>query len=137
MAVKRSAGTPSALDIAISALVLAGLPTTSTFTSSAAEAAMACPCGLKIPPFASSRSARSIPLVRGRAPTSRHTDAPSNALPASSWMSMPASSGNAQSSSSIAVPSAAFTASGISSRLSATGVSSPSSWPLAMRNSRA
>ncbi len=71
MAVKRSAGTPSAFCWAISALVLAGLPTTSTFRSSAAPAARASPWGLKMPPLASSRSARSMPLVRGRAPTSR------------------------------------------------------------------
>ena len=49
-------------------------------------------------------------------------------------MSTPASSGKAQSSSSIAVPSAALTAAGISSSDSCTGVSGPSSWPLAIRN---
>ena len=38
---KRSFGTPSALDIAIRAFVLAGLPTTSTLTSDAAPAAIA------------------------------------------------------------------------------------------------
>ena len=45
----------------------------------------------------------------------------------SSVMSMLCSSGNAQSSSSIAVPSAAFTACGISSSCSRTGVRGPSS----------
>ena len=70
IAVKRSGGTPSALRCAISAFVFAGLPTTSTRTSSAAPAAIASPWGLKMPPLASSRSARSIPFVRGRAPTS-------------------------------------------------------------------
>ena len=84
IAVKRSRGTPSALLIAISAFVLAGLPTTSTLTSSAAPAAIASPWGLKMPPLASSRSARSIPLVRGRAPTSSAMFAPSNACSASS-----------------------------------------------------
>jgi hypothetical protein len=49
-------------------------------------------------------------------------------------MSIRCSSGKAQSSSSIAVPSAALIAGGISSRLSSTGVSGPSIWPLAMRN---
>jgi len=43
MAVNRSRGTPSALDMAISAFVFAGLPTTRTFTSSAAPAAIASP----------------------------------------------------------------------------------------------
>ena len=113
----RSRGTPSALLIAISAFVFAGLPTTSTFTPLSALAAIASPCGLKMPPLASSRSARSMPLVRGRAPTSSATLVPSNACAASSVTSMPASSGNAQSNSSSAVPSAAFTASGISSSL--------------------
>src|SRR3954463_11008174 len=68
MALKRSRGTSGALDCAISALVFAGLPTTSTFTSSAAPALIASPCGLKMPPLASSRSARSMPFGRGRAP---------------------------------------------------------------------
>ena len=49
-------------------------------------------------------------------------------------MSIPASSGNAQSSNSMAVPSAALTAGGISSSDSLTGVSGPSSCPLAIRN---
>ena len=62
---------------------------------------------------------------------------PSKATFGSSVISIPASSGKAQSSSSIAVPSAALTAAGISSRLSATGVSGPSIAPLAMRNSSA
>ena len=66
-------------------------------------------------PFASSRSARSMPLPRGRAPTSRPSWQPSKAGFGSSWISIPVSSGKAQSSSSIAVPSAALTASGISS----------------------
>jgi hypothetical protein len=62
---------------------------------------------------------------------------PSKAATGSSWMSTLRSSGKAQSSSSIALPSAAFTASGISSRLNSIGVSGPSIWPLAMRNSSA
>ena len=75
-----------------------------------------------------------MPGPRGRAPTRRPTLAPSKAGVGSSKMSIFRSSGKAQSSSSIAVPSAALTASGISSRLSSTGVSVPSIWPLAMRN---
>ena len=58
-----------------------------------------------------------MPFERGRAPISSATLTPSNAVFWSSVMSTPDSSGNAQSSSSIAVPSAAFTASGISSRV--------------------
>ena len=56
-----------------------------------------------------------MPLVRGRAPISSATLAPSNALFGSSDMSTPATNGNAQSSISIAVPSTAFSACGISS----------------------
>jgi hypothetical protein len=40
---------------------------------------IAWPCGLKIAPLASSRSARSMPFVRGRAPMSSPTLQPSNA----------------------------------------------------------
>ena len=126
IAVNRSRGTSGALAAAISALVFAGLPTTSTLTSSAAPALIASPWGLKMPPLASSRSARSIPLVRGRAPTRRPTLQPSNASFGSSEISIARSSGKAQSSSSIAVPSAALIASGISSSRSSTGVSWPS-----------
>ncbi len=78
-----------------------------------------------------------MPFVRGRAPTSSATFVPSKPSCGLSWMSMPASSGKAQSSSSIAVPSAALTAWGISSRFRWTLVSGPSSAPDAMRNSRA
>ena len=84
MAVKRSAGMSGACVRAISELVLAGLPTTSTLMSSAAPALSASPCGLKIAPLASSRSARSMPFERGRAPISRPTLQPSNACLASS-----------------------------------------------------
>ena len=79
IAVNRSLGTSGALLCAMRQLVLAGLPTTRTFRSEAAWALSACPCGLKIPPLASSRSPRSIPLVRGRAPTSMAMFTPSNA----------------------------------------------------------
>ncbi len=127
MAVKRSRGTSGAFDIAISAFVLAGLPTTRIFTESSAWSLIAWPCGLKMPPLASSRSARSMPFVRGRAPTSRPISAPSKAWSGSSNMSMLESSGKAQSSSSIATPLTASMACGISSSRSATGVSSPSS----------
>src|SRR5664279_3116113 len=54
-----------ALLIAISALVLAGLPTTSTLMSGAACAFRAWPWGLKMPPLASSRSPRSKGMERG------------------------------------------------------------------------
>ena len=89
---------------AMRALVLAGLPTTRTFTSFLAERDSASPCGLKIPPLALSRSERSIPSLRGMAPTSRATSMSPKATSASSVWTIPARSGNAQSSSSIATP---------------------------------
>jgi hypothetical protein len=84
IAVNRSFGTSGAFEVAIRQLVLAGLPTTRIRTSSAAPALIASPWGLKIAPFASSRSARSIPGPRGRAPTRRPTWQPSNAFTGSS-----------------------------------------------------
>ena len=73
----RSCGMSGALVIAISALVLAGLPVTPIRMSSAATSLRALPWAVKIAPLASSRSPRSMPLVRGRAPTSRARFAPS------------------------------------------------------------
>ena len=70
MANHRSAGTSGAFDRAMRQFVLQGLPTTSTRTSQAAFAAIASPCGLKIPPFTPSRSLRSMPALRGIDPTS-------------------------------------------------------------------
>ena len=78
-----------------------------------------------------------MPLLRGRAPTSRPTLVPSNAFEASSKTSIPSRSSKALSLSSSAVPSAAFTASGISSSRSRTGTPSPSRSPAAMRKSSA
>jgi hypothetical protein len=122
------------LFIAIRAFVFAGLPTTRTFTSSAALALMASPWGLKMAPFASRRSARSMPCWRGLAPMSRATLVPSKASFASAVMSTESSRGKAQSWSSIAVPSAALSAGSISSSFSWIFSSGPSSWPEAIRN---
>ncbi len=74
-----------------------------------------------------------MPFWRGFAPTSSATLTPSNASPGSDEMSIERSSGKAQSTSSIAVPSAAFWASGISSRRRSISSSGPSIWPEAMR----
>ena len=136
-AVNRSAGTSRADAAAMSAFVLAGLPTTTTRTSSAAAAPIAAPCGPKMPAFAASRSARSMPGPRGRAPTSSAMLQPSNATRGSSVTSTSRSSGNAQSCSSSAAPSAARIPCGISSSRSRTGRSGPSISPAAMRKSRA
>ena len=79
MAVKFFSGRRSQLFMAIRQLVLAGLPTTRTLQSSAAAADRALPWTVKMAPLASSRSARSMPLVRGREPTRSATSAPSKA----------------------------------------------------------
>ena len=136
IAVKQRGSSSAALFIAMSALVLAGLPTTSTLTSRRAERESASPCGLKIPPLADSRSDRSMPCLRGIAPTSRAISASPNAVSASSVQTISRSSGKAQSSSSIRTPSSAPRAGVISSSCSATGVSGPSIEPDAMRNRR-
>ena len=132
----RSFGMSGALVIAISALVLAGLPVTPIRTSSAATSLSALPWAVKIAPLASSRSPRSMPGPRGRAPTSRARFTPLKILLASAPISTPASSGNAQSSSSITTPSRALRAGSISSSRSSIGRSGPSSDPLARRNNR-
>ena len=118
----------------MSAFVFAGLPTTTTRTSSSATAPIALPWGPKMPAFAASRSPRSMPAVRGRAPTSIAMRAPLKAVSGSSVTSTSTSSGNAQSCSSSAAPSAARMPCGISSSRSRTGRSGPSMSPAAMRN---
>ena len=135
MAVKRSRGMSGAECMAMRALVLAGLPTTRTLTSSAALSFSALPWTVKMPPLASSRSARSIPALRGIEPTSSATCTPSKATLASSEVVTPESSGKAQSSSSMTTPSRAPIAGVISSSFRWTGWSGPSRAPLAMRNS--
>ena len=55
-----------------------------TFTERLATSLSALPCCVNMAPFASSRSLRSIPLLRGRAPTSRAMSASLKATLASS-----------------------------------------------------
>ena len=136
MAVKRSSGTSGALFMAIRQFVLAGLPITRTRRSSAAWSFRERPWPVKMAPLASSRSWRSMPLDRGREPTRRATFAPLKAVPGSSLNSRPARSGKAQSSSSIATPSRAPMAGGISRSWRTTGWSGPSMAPLAIRKTR-
>jgi hypothetical protein len=70
MAVNWAAGMFGALFRAMRAFVLAGLPTTSTLTSGEALSDSALPWAVKMAPLADSRSARSMPCLRGMAPTS-------------------------------------------------------------------
>jgi hypothetical protein len=126
----------AALDAAVATDFVAGLPTTRTLRSSDAWSFSARPCTVKIAPLASRRSWRSIPALRGREPTSRATSAPSKAVPGSSLSTMSVSSGKAQSSSSMATPSSAPMAGGISSICRMIGWSGPSRSPLAIRKTR-
>ncbi|SGO47347.1 Uncharacterised protein [Mycobacterium tuberculosis] len=91
---------------------------------------------MKIAPLASSRSLRSMPAPRGRAPTSRARLTPSKIFWGSEPISTPDNSGKAQSSSSITTPSSACSAGSISSSRSSIGRSGPSKEPLARRNNR-
>ena len=93
MANQRSPGTSGAFERAMRQLVLQGLPTTSTRTSLAALAAMARPCGPKIPPLTVSRSPRSMPALRGMEPTSSAHEAPSKAVSRSEVATMSADQG--------------------------------------------
>ena len=115
MAVKFFFGRSGADFMAMYAFVLAGLPTTSTLTSRLATSLSALPCTVKISALADSRSLRSMPFERGRAPTSNATSASLNATFGSSVTTTPASSGNAQSSSSMTTPLTAPCACGRSS----------------------
>ena len=117
----------------MSALVLHGLPTTSTRQSSAALRAMAVPWPVKMPPLMLSRSLRSMPSFRGTAPTSSAQFAPRKAVSVSEVQTTSSSSGKAQSSSSIRTPSRAGSAASSSSSWSATRVSGPNASPDAIR----
>ena len=125
-----------ALCIAIAALVFAGLPTTNTLMSFFALALMAAPCGLKIPPFADNKSLRSIPSLRGIAPTSKAISVSPKAMFGSSVITTSTRFGNAQSSNSIFTPPSAPRAGVTSSNCKITGVSAPSIAPEAIRNNR-
>ena len=72
--------------------------------------------------------------ARPRADQQRDVDTVERVAPGRRGGRGPASSGKAQSTSSIATPSSAPIACGISSRRRSTGWSGPSSCPLAMRN---
>src|SRR5438552_16200234 len=78
----RSAGMSGALRRAMRQFVLQGLPTTRMRTSCAALAAIALPCGPKIPPLTDSRPPRAMPALRGTDPTRSAHDTPPNACSA-------------------------------------------------------
>ena len=127
---------PAAWVMAIQQFVLQGLPTTSTRMSSAAFFSIAWPWPMKIFPLMPSRSERSIPFLRGTLPTRSAQLAPLKPSSRSQVVTIPSSSGNAQSSSSILTPSSAFIPGSISMRLNSTGWSGPNTAPLAILNRR-
>uniref|UniRef100_A0A1L8D7X2 Uncharacterized protein n=1 Tax=Nyssomyia neivai TaxID=330878 RepID=A0A1L8D7X2_9DIPT len=114
------------------ALVFAGLPTTSTFTSLRAYLSRAAPCTLKIFTFAARRSLRSIPSLRGIAPTRNAAATSLNATAGSSVAITFASSGNAQSSSSITTPPKTPIIGGMSKRCKIIFCCRPKTSPLAI-----
>ena len=137
MANHRSRGTSGAAWDAMRQFVLQGLPTTRTRTSSAALAAIDRPWAAKIPALMPSRSLRSMPALRGTAPTSSAQFAPRNASSAFEVVTTPRRSGKAQSSSSMATPSSDGSAASSSRRRSSTLVWGPNIWPEAMRKTSA
>src|SRR5262245_32492478 len=98
---------------------------------------IALPCAEKICAFAISRSLRSMPGPRGRAPTSSAALQSLNATRGSSVATILFSVGNAQSLSSMTTPASCGSAGVTSSRCRFTGVSGPSIWPEATRKARA
>jgi hypothetical protein len=89
MAVNWRGSMSGALLMAMRALVLAGFPTTSTFTSRDAAALMALPCGVKIAPLALEQVGPLHPALRGMAPTSRAASASAKAVIGSSVLTIP------------------------------------------------
>ena len=117
--------------------MLAGLPTTSTFTLRLATASSAFPCSVNIFAFSSKRSLRSIPGCAAGTDEHGNVDVLKATL-GSAVPVIPVSKGNAQSSSSIMTPfrAACALSIGSSSNCSCTGWSRPSISPLAIRKSR-
>ena len=76
---KFSLGMLGALVMVMSAFVLAGFPTTRTFTVFFANSSMAFPWPSKMAAFACNKSLRSMPLPLGLAPTSSAMSASVNA----------------------------------------------------------
>mmetsp|Transcript_38691 Transcript_38691/g.95229 ORF Transcript_38691/g.95229 Transcript_38691/m.95229 type:complete len:233 (+) Transcript_38691:603-1301(+) len=115
-AVKFSAGMLGAHCCATHELVLAGLPTTTTFTFLLATSLRRRPCTLKMLQFFWSRSLRSMPGPRGKAPSMTHTSMPEKAALVSAVTSTSTRRSNPQSCSSILTPSRAGWALSMSSR---------------------
>lgn len=130
---KFALGMDGACSAAIRALVQAGLPTTTTFTSLLETESSSAPARSKILALADSRSLRSMPGPRGRAPTSRATSTPVKASTSLLVATMRVTTEAAQSSISMTTAASLGMAGSISFRCSTTGWSLPSSSPRAIR----
>ena len=136
IAVKLPRGMRFAFWLAMYALVLQGLPTTSTRASAEATSSIAVPWPMKIRPLSFSRSLRSMPGPRGLLPTRKTASASAKAVRSSSVEMTSGRSGYAQSRSSISTPLRPCRAIGSSRSCRITGVSFPKTSPLAMGKMR-
>ena len=123
-----------ALELAIKALVLAGLPTTKIRICRLALSLIAFPCWVNILALASSKSFLSMPGPLGIAPTSKAYSASLKATFASSVAITSLKVEKAQSSSSMTTPCNAGRAGVISSSCNIIGWSLPNICPEAIRN---
>mmetsp|Transcript_18337 Transcript_18337/g.47251 ORF Transcript_18337/g.47251 Transcript_18337/m.47251 type:complete len:218 (+) Transcript_18337:555-1208(+) len=106
----------AALSARMRAFVFAGLPTTTILQLGLPTLASALPCSVKMPPFLARRSLRSMPSLRGKAPTRMATSASTNASSGFDVTSVFPSSGARRSSSSSTTPCTASSAGATSSR---------------------
>mmetsp|Transcript_19821 Transcript_19821/g.76072 ORF Transcript_19821/g.76072 Transcript_19821/m.76072 type:complete len:323 (+) Transcript_19821:1339-2307(+) len=132
-AVKLRLGRDGALRMHSSAFVLAGLPTTTTLQSRDATSSRTAPWALKMPAFAASRSFRSIPGPRGRAPTRSATSASMNASSGSVVQVQRNTNGEATSCSSMPTARSLSLAASMSSNRRSTA-RSPNTPPRAIIN---
>mmetsp|Transcript_14372 Transcript_14372/g.44861 ORF Transcript_14372/g.44861 Transcript_14372/m.44861 type:complete len:233 (-) Transcript_14372:104-802(-) len=125
----------AALRARIAAFVFAGLPTTRTLHVGLPTRASDLPASAKMWQFFLSRSARSMPSLRGNAPSITATSAPVNAVSWSSVVSTRPSVGRRRSSSSSLTPPSASSAGVTSSRCRLTLTRAPKMVPSSRRGS--
>lgn len=121
----------------IMAFVLAGFPTTTTFTFLSAYWFKACPQPLKICPFYPNKSDLSIPGPLGLAPTKIATQHPVNPSLQSVAPFKFEIKGKELSFNSIKTPSKALAAQGISSKVKSTGWWGPNILPYPIMKTKA
>mmetsp|Transcript_14222 Transcript_14222/g.20675 ORF Transcript_14222/g.20675 Transcript_14222/m.20675 type:complete len:227 (-) Transcript_14222:61-741(-) len=128
-AVKLFLGMLGAVCCRTHAFVLAGLPTTTTLTFFDATSFNKRPCALKIFTFLASRSFRSIPGPRGKAPRPMTTSTLAKATDGSMVTTTAARRSKPQSSSSILTPPSAIWARSMSRRCRMMRLSGPNVRP--------